>query len=149
MYARQVEAEEKRKTCIFSNWTKGVLAMGGATCIGGMVTLFTYHLGWNKITHTRLKPSYNLNNDTELEHYHMFVPLLSSWKIHNIYPKKFERDVSQEWDAVAAHILFPLPTQWYTRGSFLQSILHRHAYLSTTTRRTELQRGDCQRSVLP
>ena len=32
------EAEEQLNLSIFGNWGKGVISMGGATCVGGMVS---------------------------------------------------------------------------------------------------------------
>ena len=39
MYEQQFEAEEQLKTAVFGNWRKEVLAMGGATCVGGIVSM--------------------------------------------------------------------------------------------------------------
>ena len=39
MYEQNLEAEEKLNTAVFGNWRKGVLAMGGATCVGGIVRM--------------------------------------------------------------------------------------------------------------
>ena len=61
------EAEEQVNLSIFGNWRKGVLAMGGATSVGGIVTLFTYFKGVSRISITQIIPSYNLNKDLELK----------------------------------------------------------------------------------
>ena len=39
MYTTQMEAEHQMRLSIFGNWRKGVLAMGGATSVGGVVSM--------------------------------------------------------------------------------------------------------------
>ena len=73
-------AEEQLRMCIYGNWRNGMMAMGGggggATCLGGLVTLSTFRLGWGKLTQQKMIPSYNLNNGEEWE---PFMADLLSW----------------------------------------------------------------------
>ena len=70
-------AEEQLRMCIYGNWRNGMMAMGGgATCLGGLVTLSTFVLGWGELTQQKMIPSYNLNNGRE---WGPFVAGLLSW----------------------------------------------------------------------
>ena len=54
-------AEQQINRCVFGNWRKGVQAIGGLICLGGIVTLSLYLQSFGKITYQVLSPSRNLN----------------------------------------------------------------------------------------